>query len=554
VKRHSAYNPRVADTPDLPDDVSALKRLVLEFERRDQARLLEIERLKIQLSRFRRWKFDRSSEQLQLQITQLEMSLEALQAVTPEAAPPQKATEATPQRKAEPTPRRQRSGRRALPAHLPRETIYHLHPVVRDKCACPDCGGRLRKMPQDDVSEMLEYVPGYFKVIRHVREKHSCVRCSRILQAAAPSRPIERGLPGPNLLAHVIAAKFCTHQPLYRQSQVYGYAGVSIDRSTLSQWVGAGTELTSPLVQAVRRYVLGGQHVHADDTPLPVLDPGRGRTKTGYLWTYVRDERPWGSTRAPAVWFEYSPNRRGEHPRQHLREFQGVVHADAYSGFNDVFECFPNRKARRQLKARAGPGRIKRSLCWAHARRKVYELYIALNSPIALEAVLRIDKLYTIEREIRGLTADDRLRERQDCAVPLLDALYTWLVSQLAKLPRKSELAKAIRYIVKPEHWPALTYYCSDGRAEIDNNAAERSLRSVALGRRSYLFAGSDAGGERAAAMYSLIGSCKLCGIDPERYLRHVFERIADHPINRIDELLPWNVDLKCGDQVRDAA
>ena len=177
-----------------------------------------------------------------------------------------------------------------------------------------------------------------------------------------------------------------------------------------------------------------------------------------------------------------------------------------------------------------------------------------MNSPIALEAVLRIDKLYTIEREIRGLAADDRLRERQDCAVPLLDALYTWLVSQLAKLPRKSELAKAIRYIVKPEHWPALTYYCSDGRAEIDNNAAERSLRSVALGRRSYLFAGSDAGGERAAAMYSLIGSCKLCGIDPERYLRHVFERIADYPINRIDELLPWNVDLKCGDQVRDAA
>jgi transposase len=274
VKHHSAYNPRVADTHDLPDDVPALKRLVLEHRRRDQAHLLEIERLKIQLSRLRRWKFGRSSEQLQLQITQLEMSLEALQAVTPEAVSPQKATEATPQRKSQPTPRRQHSGRKALPAHLPRETIYHLHPVIRDKCACPDCGGRLRKMPQDDVSEMLEYVPGYFKVIRHVREKHSCARCSRILQAAAPSRPIERGLPGPNLLAHVVAAKFCSHQPLYRQSQVYGYAGVSIDRSTLSQWVGAGTELTSPLVQAVRRYVLGGQQVHADDTPCRCWIPG----------------------------------------------------------------------------------------------------------------------------------------------------------------------------------------------------------------------------------------------------------------------------------------
>jgi transposase len=553
VKHHSAYNPRVVDTHDLPDDVPALRRLVIEHRRRDQAHLLEIERLKIQLSRLRRWKFGRSSEQLQLQIAQLEMSLEALQAVASKEAPTPTVPEATAPRKTQPTPRRSRSGRRALPAHLPRETIYHPHPAVQGKCSCPDCGGRLRKMHQD-ISEMLEYIPGYFKVIRHVREKHSCVRCSRILQAPAPSRPIERGLPGPNLLAHVVAGKYCSHQPLYRQSQMFGYAGVSIDRSSLSQWVGAGTALASPLVQAVRRYVLGGQHVHADDTPLPVLDPGRGRTKTGYLWTYVRDERPWGSTRAPAVWFEYSPNRRGEHPRQHLREFQGVVHADAYSGFNDVFECFPNRKSRRQLKARAGPARIKRSLCWAHARRKVYELYIALNSPIALEAVDRIDALYTIEREIRGLTPEDRLRERRGRAVPLLDALYTWLVSQLTRLPRKSELAKAIRYIVKPEHWPALTYYCTDGRAEIDNNAAERSLRSVALGRRSYLFAGSDAGGERAAAMYSLIGSCKLNGIDPERYLRYVFERIADHPINRIDELLPWNVDFKSAEKARDAA
>jgi transposase len=554
VKHHSAYNSRVVDTHDLPDDVHELQHLVLEHRRRDRANQLEIERLKIQLSRLRRWKFGRSSEQRQLQITQLEMSLEALQAVTPEAMLCDAAApEATARRTTQPTPRRQRSGRRALPAHLPRETIYHLHPDLQSQCSCPDCGGRLRKLHQD-ISEMLEYVPGYFKVIRHVRDKHSCRRCSRILQAPAPSRPIERGLPGPNLLAHVIAAKYCSHQPLYRQSQVFGYDGVSIDRSTLSQWVGAGTELVSPLVQAVRRYVLGGGHVHADDTPLPVLDPGRGRTKTGYLWTYVRDERPWGSARDPAVWFEYSPNRRGEHPRQHLREFQGVVHADAYSGYNEVFECFPNRKSRRELKARAGPGRITRSLCWAHARRKAYELYIALNSPIALEAVDRIDALYTIEREIRGLTSDDRLRERQARATPLLDSLYTWLMSQLMKLPPSSELAKAIRYIVKPEHWPALAHYCSDGRAEIDNNAAERSLRSVALGRRSYLFAGSDAGGERAAAMYSLIGCCKLIGIDPERYLRHVFTRIADHPINRIDELLPWNVDFKSTEQVRDAA
>lgn len=523
------------DTHDLPDDVADLKRLV-------RAHRLEIEHLKLQLSRLRRWKFGRSREQLELEVTQLQMSLQALQELTPQPPPPATNPDtqnvsgtATEQQRA----RRRRSGRRALPAHLPRETVMHLHPAIQNGCKCPDCGGRLRYLDRDS-AEMLEFVPGYFKVICHVREKHSCVRCSRIVQAGAPSRPIQCGLPGPALLAHVAASKFCLHQPLYRQSQVYGFAGVSLERSVLAQWMRAGYELVSPLVYAVRRYVLGGGHVHADDTPLPVLDPGRGRTRTGYLWTYVRDERTWGSQLPPAVWFEYAPGRGGEHPRQHLRDFQGVVHCDAYAGFNELFGLFPHRRRN----ARAGPERLKRSLCFSHARRKLYEMYVALNSPIAAEAVERIDALYTIEREIRGLDPEARLRERQIREVPLLDELYIWLTAQLARLPRSSALARAIRYTIKPEHWPALTYYCKDGRADMDNNAAERSLRDVALGRRSYLFAGSDAGGERAAAMYSLIGSCKLCGIDPEAYLRYVFERIADHPINRIDELLPWNVRL----------
>ena len=292
--------------------------------------------------------------------------------------------------------------------------------------------------------------------------------------------------------------------------------------------------------------------MHADDTPLPVLDPGRGRTRTGYLWTYVRDERTWGSQQPPAVWFEYSPGRSGEYPREHLRDYQGVVHCDAYAGFNELFGLFPHRRP----KARAGPVGLKRSLCWSHARRKLYELYVALNSPIAAEAVERIDALYTIEREIRGLDPEARLRERRAREVPLLEALHSWLTAQLARLPRSSALARAIRYTIKPEHWPALSYYCTDGRADMDNNAAERSVRDVALGRRSYLFAGSDQGGERAAAMYSLIGSCKLNGIDPEAYLRYVFKRIADHPINRIDELLPWNVRLPSPHEeaVREAA
>jgi transposase len=542
----------VLDANDLPNDVDHLKRLVLEHRSRVQAQQLEIERLKIQLSRLRRWKFGRSSEQLDLEIAQIELTLQVLEAV----APPTEPTAASAPAAIEKAPclrERRQPVRRALPEHLPRETVLHVSPEVRNGCTCAHCGSKLRRL-SEDVAEMLEFVPGYFKVIRHVREKHSCVSCAGIVQAPAPSRPIERGLPGPGLLSHVVTGKYSHHQPLYRQSQIYGYAGVPIDRSTLSHWVGAASSLVSPLVQAIRRYVLGGEQVHADDTPLPVLDPGRGRTKTGYLWTYVRDERPWGSALAPAVWFEYSPNRKGEHPRRHLRDFRGVVHSDAYSGLNEVFGCCASGKETNRSDARAGPPRLRRSLCWAHVRRKLYDLYVALNSPIAREGIDRIGELYRIEREIRGLSPQARLRERQERAMPLLEALQAWFMSTLGQLSRKSELAKAIRYAVKPKHWSALIYYCTDGQVEIDNNAAERSLRTVALGRRSYLFAGSDAGGQRAAAMYSLIGSCKLSKIDPESYLRYVFERIADHPINRIDELLPWNVTLPGAEPVRLAA
>jgi transposase len=278
---------------------------------------------------------------LELEVTQqLQMSLEALQELSPLPATGSDAPPETTATQAKQTPRRRRSGRRALPAHLPRETIVHVHPAVENGCQCPDCGGRLRYLHRD-TAEMLEFVPGYFKVICHVREKHSCVRCARIVQAGAPSRPIQRGLPGPALLAHIVSSKYCLHQPLYRQSQVYGFAGVPLDRSVLAQWVRAGDELLNPIVQAVRRYVLGGGHLHADDTPLPVLDPGRGRTRTGYLWTYVRDERGWGSQQPPAVWFEYAPGRGGEHPREHLRDFVGIVHCDGYAGMNELFGLFP---------------------------------------------------------------------------------------------------------------------------------------------------------------------------------------------------------------------
>ena len=358
----------------------------------------------------------------------------------------------------------------------------------------------------EDVSEMLEYVPASFVVIRHVRTKLSCTKCDCIVQAEAPSRPIERGLAGPGLLAHVLVSKYCDHLPLYRQSEIYARQSVELERSTMADWVGGCSRLLDPLVEALRRYVTAAGKLHADDTPVPVLAPGQGKTKTGRLWTYVRDDRPAGDHAAPAVWF------------------RGTLQADAYAGFNQLYEN----------------GRVEQAACWAHVRRHFYDLEQAHSSPVAREALQRIGALYGIEELIRGRPPDERRAVRQAQSKPLLDSLRQWFEATLSKLSRKSETTVAIRYALS--RWDALTRYIEDGHIEIDNNAAERSLRGVALGRKNYLFAGSDAGGERAAAIYSLIGSAKLNGLDPEAYLRQVLTRTADHPINRIDELLPWNI------------
>ncbi len=363
-----------------------------------------------------------------------------------------------------------------------------------------------------------------FKVIRHVRPKLACVRCARIVQADAPVRPIDRGLPGPGLLAHVLVSKYADHLPLYRQQTIYAREGVALERSTLAGWVGAAQELLAPLVETLGRHVLAAYKLHADDTPVPVLDPGRGRTRTGRLWTYVRDDRPAGDATPPAVWFRYSPDRKGEHPRTHLASFAGVLQADGYAGFNDLYAT----------------ERIRAAACWAHVRRKFYDIAQAVGSPIASEALARIAALYEIEAALRGRPPDQRRTERRARAGPLLDQMHGWLSAQLTQLSSRSVLAAAIKYALA--RWPALIRYRDDGCLEIDNNAAERALRAVALGRKNYLFAGSDAGGERAAAIYSLIGTAKLNGLDPEAYLRHVLACIASHPINRIDELLPWNV------------
>ena len=498
----------------LPDDVESLKRLIIEQRAELLSRDLQIEKLKIELARLKRLQFGRSSEHVSQQIAQLELTLEEL-----EASETALAIVATPARTSEPR-ERAKPVRRPLPRHLPRETLTH-----ESACTCPECGGALRALGED-VAEVLEYVPGRFKVLRHVRPKFSCDACTRIVQAQAPARPIARGLAGPGLLAHVLVSKYADHLPLYRQAEIYAREGIDLDRSTLANWVGQSSALLEPLVEALSRHLLAATKLHADDTPVPVLCPGRGTTKQGRLWTYVRDDRPAGSEEPAAVWFAYSPNRKSEHPRDHLANFGGVLQADGYSGFNGLYD----RKQDSPLEA----------ACWAHVRRKFYDIHQATSSLLAREALERIGELYGIEAQIRGSPPDLRRQVREARAGPKLDELHRWCHATLKQISAKSELGGAIRYALS--RWQALTRYQGDGGIEIDNNAAERALRAVALGRKNYLFADSDAGGERAAAIYTLIGTAKLNGIDPEAYLRFVLERISEHPINRIEELLPWNV------------
>jgi transposase len=497
------------DLANLPTDTEALQALVRMLAGDVKAKALKIVQLEARIAKLKRLQFGQSSEKLKHEIEQLELELDELHE--------EEGAQAMTRPAAAEAPIDNKSKRRPPPAHLPREEEVH-----EPSCICPACGAAMRKLGED-VTEVLEYVPASFKVIRHVRPKLTCRKCETIVQAPMPSLPIERGRPGPGLLAHVLVAKYADHLPLYRQSVIYGREGVDLERSTLADWVGRSVALLDPLVAALRKDVMASDVLHGDDTPVPVLAPGLGKTKTGRLWTYVRDERPHGGCMPPAAAYFYSEDRKGEHPKEHLKHFAGALHADGYAGFNAIFER----------------GQVTEVACWAHVRRKFFDVHAANASPIAKEALERIGALYGIEETIRGKPPDERRRYRQTKALRLVAELKAWLEATVPKLSGKSELAQAMRYALG--RWPALIRYLDDGRLAIDNNTAERALRGVALGRKNYLFAGSDTGGQRAAAVYSLIETAKLNGLDPEAWLRDVLARIADYPINRVAELLPWN-------------
>ncbi len=505
------------DLAALPDDVAALKAMIAAqaatIEERDtviESRDARIEALEAQLALLKRRQFGQSSEKLVQAIAQLELALE--EAREDDGSASQR------MEKAAPAAARGQPKRAPLPEHLPLEEIVHAAPV-----SCPACGGTLRPLGEV-VREELEYVPGRFKRVRHVRPKLSCRSCETIVEAPPASSPIPKGKAGPALLAHVLVSKYCDSLPLYRQSAIYARDGVPIERSTMADWVGRCAWLLDPLALALGRHVFAGGVLHGDDTPVPVLAPGLGRTKTGRLWVYVRDERPWSGDGPPAAFYRYSEDRKGEHPRGHLKSFKGVLQADGYAGFNELYE----------------KGLVLEAACWAHARRKFFDICVTGKSEIAEEALRRIGELYAVEETIRGRPPDERRAARLARSAPILESFRPWLVARRDELSRKSDLAKAIGYALS--RWTELTRFTDDGRIAIDNNAAERAIRPLALGRKNYLFAGSDSGGRRAAAIYSLVESAKLNNLDPEKYLRDVLARIADHPINKIAQLLPWRI------------
>lgn len=534
----------------LPNDITALKAILIEQFKRDETRqaqlqaqqtqldaahvrltaasqteqllLTTIKTLQMQIAVLRRAQYGRSSEKLDEQVAQLELQLEdAQEALGAIAFETQGLVEDTAKKQTKPARKA-----RAMPEQLPREDTTIEPAPISAGCSC---GANHWRCVGEDVSEQLAYVPASFKVLRTVRPKYSCGQCQAMVQAPAPSRPIDKGYADPSLLAQVLMAKYADHLPLYRQEGIYARANVSLSTSTMADWVGGCSALLAPLTQAIKDYVLQANKLHTDDTPVPVLQPGKKTTKTARLWTYVRDDRGSGSSEAPAVWYAYTPDRKAMHPAQHLTYFSGTLQADAYAGYEAIYQVRANS---------AKP--ILEAGCWAHARRKFFDIAKAIDSSIAKQALERIGQLYEIEAQIKGKPVDERRRCRQEQSRPRLEALKLWLDSEHNKLSSKSELAIAIRYTTT--RWIAMTRFTDDGQLEIDNNIAERSIRPIAVGKKNWLFAGSDNGGARAAAIYTLIETAKHNGLNAQAYLTHVLTVIADTKINAVTGLLPWNL------------
>jgi transposase len=510
-----------------PNDIAALRVALAaeqlarrEAEARASSAEAMVAHLKLLIARLKRDKYGASSERGRKLIDQLELELgELVAAASEDAAKAENAAGKEGRPRRPDSPPRGQPVRAPLPAHLPRERV-----VLPSPTACPCCGGKLSKLGED-TTETLEIEPIKWKVIQTVRERLACRSCETVTQPPAPFHPIVRGRAGPNLLAMILEAKFGQHLPLNRQSEAYAFQDIELSVSTIADWVGTCTANLAPLNALIDEHVQAAERLHGDDTTVPVL--AKGKTITGRVWAYVRDDRPFGGPAPPAAMFRYSRDRTAAHPNQHLAGYAGILQADAYAGYNALYE--PDRK----------PGPIIEAACWAHSRRKLFELAELQRAPLAIEAVRRIDAIFDAERPINGLSAAARLAVRQRHIAPLVTELETWMRESRGKLSRHNPVAKAMDYMLT--RWETFTRFLTDGRICLTNNAAERAVRGIALGRKSWLFAGSDRGGDRAAAMYSLIYTAKLNGVDPRAWLADVLARIADLPASRLHELLPWN-------------
>ncbi len=499
----------MSDQASYPIDKDAR---IAELEAALAARDTLIATLRFQLAQLRRMSFGQSSEKLSQQIEQLELTLEELEgeAATADAARPETASEA-----AHPAPVRQ------LPAHLLRDE-RRIEPEA-GSCTCPDCGGALRPLGEDS-DEMLDVAPVQWRVIRTVRPKYSCRSCEKIVQAPAPVKAVARGKASFATLAHVVVNKFDHHLPLYRQAEIMAAQGIELDRSTLAGWAGQAAGLLDPIVTRICEEGLKAGKLHVDDTPVPMLVPGKGKTAQARLWAYVVDDRPSGATTPALVWYRFTPDRSGIHPQTELKAFTGLLQADGYAGYDKLYEG----------------GAVREVACWAHFRRKIFENHQASPTPLTTDLLERIAGLYRIEDEIRGNLPDIRRRQRQERSRPQVEDLRVVIDDALRRLSPKSAMAKALAYGRK--RWDALNRFLEEGVAEIDNNAAERAMRAIAIGRKNWLFAGSIAGGERAGAIYSVIETAKLNGLEPQAYIADVIEKIASGwPAARWDELMPWN-------------